>query len=260
MTPAEASDLLTRCASFDNRQPSAAAAIAWASSLKDVPLDADAFLAVDRFYGITEAKPGERLWIQPHNVRSHRLAIRKERLGETLPAYEPPPEGETGAEFIRRRRAQLDAVASGQSIGQPVGQLKGDPHPRFLLELEARFPQQPFRTVPDPEAEAAADAARLADEVRRSGPLGVVCPQCNAAIGRPCKRPSSSDKQPIGKPRATPHSVRIDAAAGKPLPDAEQRAAEQRRQQEASARHLAREQAEADIPDAEIVEPEGETA
>lgn len=39
MTPTEASDLLTRCAAFDNRGASAAAAIAWASALKDVPLE-----------------------------------------------------------------------------------------------------------------------------------------------------------------------------------------------------------------------------
>lgn len=235
MTPAEASDLLTRCAAFDNRQPSAASAIAWASSLKDVPLDDDAFAAVDRFYGTPAGKPGERLWIQPHNVRAHRLAIRKERLGETLPAYEPPIEGETGAEFIRRRRAQLDAVASGKATGQPVGALTGPPHPSVIPALAGAG-----WTVPDPEAAAAADAARLADEVRRSGPLGIVCPQCNAAIGRPCKRPSSSNKQPIGKPRATPHTARIDAAKGVPILSPEQRAAEERRQREASARHLAR--------------------
>ncbi|MFD5419440.1 hypothetical protein ACFWJT_15625 [Streptomyces sp. NPDC127069] len=244
MTPTEASDLLTRCAAFDNRGASAAAAIAWASALKDVPLDDDAFAAVDRYYGTTQAKPGERLWIQPHNVRAHRLAIRKERLGETLPAYEPPLEGETGAEFIRRRRAQLEAVATGRATGRPVGALTGPPHPSVVRALEGIG-----RAVPDPEAAAAADAARLADEVRRSGPLGIACPQCSAAIGRPCKRPSSSDKQPIGKPRATPHSARIDAARGVPAVSAEQRAEEERRQREASARHLARiaEEQQADV-------------
>ena len=50
MKRSEASDLLTRCAGFDNRQPSASAAEAWASALRDIPLDADAFAAVDRFY------------------------------------------------------------------------------------------------------------------------------------------------------------------------------------------------------------------
>lgn len=247
MTPAEASDLLTRCAAFDNRQPSAAAAIAWSSALKDVPLDADAFAAVDRFYGSTPTKAGEKLWIQPHNVRAQRLAIRKERLGETLPAYEPVL-GETGSEFIRRRRAQLDAVATGRAIGKPVGQLKGPPHPSVALELEGAFRGR-ISLEDEPEAPS------LASEVRRAGPLGIVCPKCNAAIGRPCHRSTSSEKQPIGKPRATPHADREAAASGQRVPTAEERRQAEERQREASRRHLARMDAEPETP-----EPEGEAS
>ena len=252
MTPAEASDLLTRCAAFDNRQPSAAAAIAWASSLKDVPLDADAFAAVDRFYGSTPTKTGEKLWIQPHNVRAQRLAIRKERLGETLPAYEPVL-GETGSEFIRRRRAQLDAVATGRAVGKPVGQLTGPPHPSVARELEGAFRGRISLEGEEP-------APSLANEVRRAGPLGIVCPKCGAAIGRPCHRSTSSEKQPIGKPRATPHSDRAAAATGQHVPSAEERRQQEERQREASRRALERLQAEPEIHDAEVVEPEGEAS
>lgn len=250
MTPAEASDLLTRAAAFDNRQPSAASAIAWASSLKDVPLDADAFAAVDRFYGTPAGKPGERLWIQPHNVRAHRLAIRKERLGETLPAYEPV-QGETGSEFIRRRRAQLDAVATGRTVGRPVGQLTGPPHPSVALKLEGAFRGRiSLEGEPEP-------APSLADEVRRAGPLGIVCPKCGAAIGRPCHRSTSSEKQPIGKPRATPHADREAAASGQRVPTAEERRQQEERQREASRRALERLQSEPEVHDTET---EGEAS
>lgn len=252
MTPAEASDLLTRAAAFDNRQPSAASAIAWASSLKDVPLDADAFDAVDRFYGTPAGKPGERLWIQPHNVRAHRLAIRKERLGETLPAYEPVA-GETGSEFIRRRRAQLDAVATGRVVGRPVGQLTGPPHPSVALKLEGAFRGR-ISLEDEPQAPS------LADEVRRAGPLGIVCPKCNAAIGRPCHRSTSSEKQPIGKPRATPHADRETAASGQYVPTADERRQQEERQREASRRALERLQADSASPDTETTDLEGEAS
>lgn len=253
MTPTEASDLLTRCAAFDNRGASAAAAIAWASALKDVPLDEDAFAAVDRYYGTTVTKAGEKLWIQPHNVRAHRLAIRKERLGETLPAYEPV-QGETGSEFIRRRRAQLDAVATGRAVGRPVGQLTGPPHPSVALKLEGAFRGR-ISLEADPEP-----APSLADEVRRAGPLGIVCPKCNAAIGRPCHRSTSSDKQPIGKPRATPHADRETAASGQYVPTAEERRQQEERQREASRRALERLQAEPASPDPETTDIEGEAS
>jgi|SRR5687768_3650934 len=231
MTPAEASDLLTRCAGFDNRQPSAAAAIAWASALHDIPLDADAYAAVDRYYGTPPKDPNQRLWIQPHDVRRLRRTIRSERVENFQ--YEPVGD-EAPAEFIARYRGQLDAIASGRHpapADRPA--LTGGPSREFVRELEARG-WEGNRTVPDTDEQA------LADTVRRAGPLGIECPTCGAALGRPCKTPGGTSKQPLGKPRPKPHSARIRAATGQPELTAEQQAAEEERIREASRRALAR--------------------
>lgn len=241
MNRSEASDLLTRCSGFDNRQPSAAAAEAWASALHDVPLDADAFAAVDRYYGTPPKDPNQRLWIQPHDVRRIRRTIRSERLEN----FQYTPVGdETPAEFLARYRGQLDAIASGR-VAPPTDRpaLTGGPHRDVVKELAGVG-----RTVPDSDDEA------LIETVRRAGPLGVRCPACDAAVGHPCKTPGSSSKQPIGKPRSKPHTARIRAASGEPEITPEQRAAEEERRREASRLAVARMEADGEIHDAEIVE------
>jgi hypothetical protein len=216
MTPSEASDLLTRCAGFDNRQPSAAAAVAWASALNDIPADTDAYAAIDRFYGTPPKDPNQRLWIQPHDVRRIRRTIRSERLENFQ--YEPVG-NETPGEFIARYRGQLDALATGRTA-PPTGRLAltGGPHRDVARSLEGVG-----RTVPDSDEEA------LADTVRRAGPLGIQCPACGAAMGHPCKTPGGSRKQPLGKPRLKPHTARITAASGQPAPDPAARAREEER-------------------------------
>jgi len=62
--------------------------------------------------------------------------------------------------------------------------------------------------------------------VKRPGPLGKECPNCGAAIGRPCRTPGGAER--------TPHAAR----SGNTDPAAEQ--AEIERRKAASARHLAR--------------------
>jgi hypothetical protein len=78
--------------------------------------------------------------------------------------------------------------------------------------------------------------------VKRPGPLGKECPKCGAAIGRPCRTPGGSERAPHG------------ARAGDTDPAAEQ--AEMERRKAASARSLTRMEAEADIPDAVLVDDE----
>uniref|UniRef100_UPI001C6937BA hypothetical protein n=1 Tax=Streptomyces phytophilus TaxID=722715 RepID=UPI001C6937BA len=166
MTPAEAADLLARCAAFDNRKPSLVAAQAWANALNETPLDADCFAAVDRFYGMPPEKPGERLWIQPHDVRTHRKIIRSERLANFV--YEPPPDGGPDPGYRRRLKGQLDAVASGRASAPTAPPaLTGGPHPDLERVLDG-FGQE----VPDVD-----DAPEVA-AVKRPGPLGIVCPKC----------------------------------------------------------------------------------
>lgn len=172
MTPDEAARLLAACAAFDNRNPSEIAKRAWATALPDVPLDQDAFDAVARFYGTPPKEAGQRLWIQPHDVRTFRSMIRRERLENFT--YDGDPD-ETPKQYLARLRRQLDATAGGR-IAAPsqAPALSGSPHKSVLRELEGVG-----HTVPG-EDEAVA-------EVRRSGPLGIECPACHAPIGRPCK-------------------------------------------------------------------------
>jgi hypothetical protein len=252
MNPREAAELLGHCAMFDNRKPSQGAAMAWAAALQDVPLDQDAKAAVAAYYSTPPKDPDAKLWILPHHVRTLRSKIRSARLENFQ--YEPIAD-ETPAEFLARYKGQVQAIASGR-VAAPSGELaprKGEP-PRELMAGLADRGWQGNRIVSDSEDED--PAAELADTVRRSGPLGVVCPveKCRAAIGKPCKAPGGSEKQPLGKPRLKPHSARVRAASGASEASADERAAAEQRVRQMSAQHLAREAA--DIPDAVIVDEE----
>lgn len=239
MNPQEAAELLGHCALFDNRKPSQGAAIAWAAALHDVPLDTDTKAAVASYYTTTPQDPNARLWILPHHVKTLRAKIRSGRLENFQ--YEPLP-NETPAEFLARYKGQVQAIASGR-IPAPSGQpaLEGGPSKQFMAELEAHG-WEGNRAV----------EAELLETVKRSGPHGVECPACHAAIGKPCKTPGGSDKHPLGKPRATPHSARRRAAEGRDELPAAERAAQEQRIRDKAARHLA--EADDEIPDAEIIE------
>ncbi|AAR29706.1 hypothetical protein VWBp16 [Streptomyces phage VWB] len=191
MKKSEAAKLLGHAAAFDNRTVGEVDATAWASALHDVPLDDDATAAVARYYGTPPTREGERLWIQPHHVKSGRLAIRQERLGTTLPGYVAPAELETGAEFIARRQRQIDDVAAGRIPARPVPLKGGMPR-----ELRTGLAALGWQGLDDERGLAAvgrtltaesSEQARLVRTVRRPGPLGIECPECAAPIGRPCK-------------------------------------------------------------------------
>lgn len=245
MNPTEAAELLAHAAAFDNRNGSAAAAKAWAAALHDMPLDSDARAAVAIYYTTPPQDPDAKLWILPHHIRTLRTKIRSQRLENFQ--YEPV-DGETVPEYLARLRGRTAAIASGR-VAAPLGRLalEGGPSKEFVAELQARG-WQVGRDVPEGEAEAPAGS------VRRPGPLGVECPACGAAIGRPCKTPGETQKQPLGKPRTKPHSARLRAADGTPEVSPEEQSAQEQRIRQMSARHLARE-AEA-IPDAVIVDEE----
>lgn len=245
MNKKEAAALLGHCAAFDNRKPSEAAAMAWAAALKDVPLDDDARNAVAAYYTTAPKDPDAKLWILPHHVRVLRTKIRNARLENFQ--YEPVGDESVG-EYLARYRGQVRAIASGR-VAPPTDRLalEGGPHPRFVRELEAHG-WEGNRSVPESDEES------LADTVRRTGPLGVECPTCAAEIGYPCKTGRGTAKFPLGKPLPKPHTARVREAAGEPQLTVEQRAAEEQRIREASARTLARLAAEREISDAEIVE------
>ncbi|MBD9721918.1 hypothetical protein PV755_09260 [Streptomyces caniscabiei] len=247
MNRKEAAELLGHCAAFDNRKPSQGAAMAWAAALHDIPLDNDARAAVAAYYTTPPKDPDAKLWILPHHVRTLRSKIRSARLENFQ--YEPLPD-ETPVEFLARYKVQVQAIASGR-VAPPSGRLalEGGPTREFMRELEARG-WKGNRTVDDETT----TEAELIDSVRRSGPLGIECPACQAAIGRPCKTPGGNDRQPMGKPRTKPHTARLRAASGEAEQTAEERAAEEQRIRQMSARHLAR--LADDIPDAVIVDEE----
>lgn len=243
MNRREAADLLSHCTAFDNRNPSAAAATAWAAALHDVPLDEDTKAAVAIYYTTPPKDPSDKLWILPHHVRTLRSKIRSQRLENFQ--YEPVGD-ETTAEYLARYRGQVNAIASGRVAGpthRPA--LEGGPHRNVAQALDGIG-----RQVPTSDEDEARDTAR------RAGPLGVECPACDAAIGRPCKTPGGSDKRPLGRPRTKPHTARIRAATGTPEATPQQQTAEEERRREASRIALARMEAEGEIHDAEIVEEE----
>jgi hypothetical protein len=249
MNPREAAELLGHCAMFDNRKPSQGAAVAWASALHDIPLDADAKAAVASYYTTAPKDPDAKLWIMPHHIRTLRAKLRSARLINFQ--YEPLP-NETVGEFMARYRGQVQAIASGRAP-QPVGRLAltGNPPKEFVRELQARG-WEGNRTVPDSDEEAV--AAELIDTVRRVGPLGIQCPACGAVIGRPCKTPGGTHKHVLGRPRPKPHNARLRAAQGIPEQTQEEREAREDRVRFRVDEHFASRQAQDDIPDAVIVE------
>lgn len=207
MTPAQAAALLTRAAAFDNRTIGEADAEAWAAALNDMPFDTDALNAVARFYS-APTQPGEtgRRWIEPHHVRTWRRKIRDERLGDTIPAYDPIRPDETGAQYVARRRAQLTAIADGTEQPIPVHALAGGPHPSLARQLAAVG-----RDVPDEDDD---EQPYMPDGFReeigltaRTPEYAIPCPKdgCKAPARQPCKTP-------MGRTRSETHQARKDAA------------------------------------------------
>jgi hypothetical protein len=202
----EAAELLARASAFDNRTIGEADATAWAAALHDLPLDNDTLNAVARYYSApTQQGETGRRWVEPHHVRTWRTKIRGERLGETIPAYEPTNPGETGSDFIARRRAQLGAIADGRLQPIPVQQLTGGPHPQVARELAAIG-----RPIPDEDDDRPYMPEDFREQVgmtARPPELRIPCPNCKALARQPCKTPH-------GRTRTTAHTARTDAAQG----------------------------------------------
>jgi hypothetical protein len=202
MTPDEAARLLAACSAFDNRQPSEMGKQAWAAALRDLPADHDTFEAIARYYS-APAAPGEtgRRWIEPHHVRTWRTKIREERLGPTIPAYEPTNPDEDGTTFTARRRAQLTAIADGREAPIPVQQLTGGPHPRLAHELASvgrHIPEDDEPYMPAYFRQSIGLAARPPE-------YAIPCPNCHAPARQPCRSPR-------GRTRRDTHDARKTAA------------------------------------------------
>lgn len=190
MNAHDAAQLLMHAAAFDNRQPSKAAAEAWAAALHDIPADADALTAVARYYSTPPARPGDRLWIQPHDVRTYRQAIRDERLEGFV--YEPVPGDDDPKVYLAAYRTQRAAVARGERPADRTPAITSNP------ERMRHIVAGVGRTIPTDQPEPSPERS----------PLTVRCPKCAARLGHHCRWPG-------GGHRPT-HAARKRAARGEP--------------------------------------------
>lgn len=213
MTPSEAATLLGHIAAFDRRTVGETDARAWAAALHDLPLDQDTLNAVAQFFGDPQRDPEAQRWIQPHHIRTLRVAIRNERIEAANLLHEPQPD-ETTSQFLRRRRAQLAAAANGHTQPGPRQALKGGPHPNVAKAIEGAFQAVPTTPVDNPPyvpsmaRQVIADALpRWADRYLRWPELAIACPNptCRALPRRACKRPSGKEL------REHTHPARRDA-------------------------------------------------
>lgn len=132
------------------------------------------------------------------------------------------------AEIIAEIRKQRDAQAdSFQGPGLPAEVPDADPDdvPAYLaalraqrtrasdgLELKPRKVAELIAGVADSLGMPGNEKPAEVEEVRRPGPLGIECPACSAAIGRPCRVEVGGKRREL----RTPHAARTRVASGGP--------------------------------------------
>ncbi|WP_051966501.1 zinc finger domain-containing protein [Kitasatospora mediocidica] len=182
MTPSEAATLLGHIAAFDRRTIGEVDARAWAAALHDTPLDRDTLNAVARYFATPPEKPDARRWLEPHHVRTLRAEIRAERIPDGAFTYPALGRDETGAEFVQRRRAQIQAIADGRLQAEPIREIAGGPHPNVAQALNeiGRMPEH-----------IRAELAQAGIGAKRGNwpELAIPCPlhACRALANRPCQ-------------------------------------------------------------------------
>ncbi|HEY9368357.1 zinc finger domain-containing protein [Streptomyces sp.] len=222
----EAGEILGLAAARDQRIVGDADILAWTSDLNAAGISySDAAAALTRFYAVEMAglEPDQRRRVTTPDVIGIARKIRAERLANFV--YDPPP-GDDDPNYLARRRGQLEATASGQAPAlteRPA--LEGGPHTSVRLALAGMG-----RQVPDEDGE---ETPAEVVEIRRPGPLGVECPNCHAAIGRPCRVEIGGKRRELRKP----HAARTRVANGGPAQLESQDEIERRRA--ASAARLA---------------------
>ncbi|MFF5703453.1 hypothetical protein ACFY7H_13230 [Streptomyces sp. NPDC012794] len=182
---------------FDEYTPDA-----WHDVLGDYPLTAARRAAATVARRQPFISPAEIIEV----IEQQRAENASDFQGPGLPAEVPDADPDDPVAYIAALRAQRYRAADGL-------ELKPRPMKQLLAGITQHIPKQP-----NPELDA----------VRRPGPLGIACPRCKAARGRPCKKPGSSDRYPLGEPMREPHPIRAALATGQPLPtghDAEAEAA-----------------------------------
>lgn len=152
-------------------------------------------------------------------IRNQRADAAVDFQGPGLPAEIPDADPDNVAAYLAAVRDQRHRASNGQ-------QLKRRP----VAELVARIRNQ----LPS-ASDSALDLDEALADVRRPGPLGIDCPQCKAAIGRPCKSPAVDGRPPRER---SPHSARKTAAIGGHVADPATARADEERRRAAYLRQL----------------------
>lgn len=205
----EAGRLLGLAAARDQRTVGDADILAWHADLNAANVTYPvAEQALTRFYAVDMAslEPDQRRRVTTPDIIGIARKIRAERVADFI--YEPPP-GDDDPHYLRRLRNQLEATANGERPAVPERLAIPSGERRDMKALLGQI----GRTVPgDPADEPSEEIAA----VRRPGPLGVDCPTCKAAIGRPCKAGEFGGTR---RPRElkNPHAARGRVARGEPV-------------------------------------------
>lgn len=181
--------ILGLAAARDQRTTGDADTLAWHADLNAAGINyPTAEAAISRFYVDQAAVPVDKRYrATTPDIIAIARKIRAERLEGFV--YVPPP-GDSDPHYLERLRAQQTAVADGLRPADPTrGAIAGNP--QAVAAITAGI----GRDVPE---EIAA--------VKRPGPIGVACPKCHAAIGRPCRLPGGNERPA--------HPVRVAAAGG----------------------------------------------
>ncbi|MFE6903823.1 hypothetical protein ACFVFJ_44580 [Streptomyces sp. NPDC057717] len=198
----ETGKLLALAAARDQRTVGDADVLAWFADLNAANLSyATVVDALTRFYQeMASRKPEDRFRATAVDLIDISRRTRTDRLANFT--YEPPA-ADSDPHYLQRLRGQITATASGHAPAPPNRPAVEPGHHNRMKELLSGI----SRPVDDEDDDATDDVPT----VRRPGPLGVACPNCRAAVGRPCKTPALKERAP--RQRA-PHSARRAAAKG----------------------------------------------
>jgi hypothetical protein len=194
ITLEQVEQLLDLAAARDQRSTDPADHVAWWTDLNVARVSfADAKLALAKYYAEVWPRqdPRHRFRATAPTLIETVRDIRKQRHEKANFVYEPDPD-ETGAEYARRKQAQLRAVGDGCVPAYSTAELS----PRPVAALVAGVASA--RALPPEIADVLAP--------RRSGPRSIRCPRCSAAPRVLCTNGN-------GKPMDAPHPARIDAHA-----------------------------------------------
>lgn len=169
---------------FDEYTPDA-----WHDVLGDYRLDAARAAAAAVAKQQPFVSPAEII----EEIRKQRDARADSFQGPGLPAEVPDADPDDVPAYLAALRAQRTRAAEGMELKRrPVAELIAG----VVNSLEMPGIEKPAEVV----------------EVRRPGPLGVECPACSAAIGRPCRVEVSGKRRELRKP----HAARSRVANGGP--------------------------------------------